>query len=291
MLRQLGQLQDAGAAGEDDFVIVDFSNDSKTVEDAYVAVRSVEGEAHSKFVGAKAGDKFDIDVNAAFVNESDRAAMLKVKKEELAGLNPAFQVSVVNVKTFVPAEESQETYDKLFGEDKVHNSEEFAKAIDERLEANYRQESDYRLGKDIREYLVKKADIKLPEQFLKRWLFHINEGKFTMEQIEAEFDAFLVDYRWQIVRDHLMEKYGLKIEQADMEQAAEAFVSYQYAMYGMGNVPESMIKEAAKSVLKDERQARNIFENVQDQKVISAVRESVSFDTRSVSVEEFRALQ
>ena len=88
-----------------------------------------------------------------------------------------------------------------------------------------------------------------------------------------------------------MEKYGLKIEQADMEQAAEAFVSYQYAMYGMGNVPESMIKEAAKSVLKDERQARNIFENVQDQKVISAVRESVSFDTRSVSVEEFRALQ
>ena len=52
-----------------------------------------------------------------------------------------------------------------------------------------------------------------------------------------------------------------------------------------------MIKEAAKSVLKDERQARNIFENVQDQKVISAVRESVSFDTRSVSVEEFRALQ
>lgn len=291
MLRQLGQLQDAGAAGEDDFVIVDFSNDSKTVEDAYVAVRSVEGEAHSKFVGAKAGDKFDIDVNAAFVNESDRAAMLKVKKEELAGLNPAFQVSVVNVKTFVPAEESQETYDKLFGEDKVHNSEEFAKAIDERLEANYRQESDYRLGKDIRDYLVKKADIKLPEQFLKRWLFHINEGKFTMEQIEAEFDAFLVDYRWQIVRDHLMEKYGLKIEQADMEQAAEAFVSYQYAMYGMGNVPESMIKEAAKSVLKDERQARNIFENVQDQKVISAVRESVSFDTRSVSVEEFRALQ
>ena len=290
MLRQLGQLQDAGAAGEDDFVIVDFSNDSKTVEDAYVAVRSVEGEAHSKFVGAKAGDKFDIDVNAAFVNESDRAAMLKVKKEELAGLNPAFQVSVVNVKTFVPAEESQETYDKLFGEDKVHNSEEFAKAIDERLEANYRQESDYRLGKDIREYLVKKADIKLPEQFLKRWLFHINEGKFTKEEIEKEAPAFFEDFRWQMVRNFLMQKFNLKVDEKEIHDAAQAYVAYQYAAYGMGNVPENLLKESAVRVLQDENTLHRIIENVEAQKVIESVKGAVSLDEDKVSVEKFREL-
>lgn len=291
MLRQLGQLQDVETSGEDDFVIVDFSNDSKTVEDAYVAVRSVAGDAKAKFIGAKAGDSFKIDVNEAFVNESDRAAMLKVKKDELAGLDPLFKVNVVNVKSFVPAEESQETYDKLFGEDKVHNSEEFDRAVDERLAGNYSQESDYRLSKDIREYFVAKADIRLPEAFLKRWLFHINEGKFTMEQIEAEFEAFLVDYRWQIVRDYFMEKYGLKVEMEDMQQAAEAFVSYQYAMYGMGGVPQDMVKEAAKSVLADEKQSRNIFESVQDQKVLTELKKHIGLDPKEISVEDFRELK
>lgn len=291
MLRQLGQLQDVEVSGEEDFVIVDFSNESKTVESVYVSVRSVSGDAHSLFVGAKPGDQFDINVNEAFENESDRAAMLKVKKEELGSLEPAFHVTVTNVKSFIPAEESQESYDKLFGEDKVHNSDEFDKAVAERLADNYRQESDYRLSKDIRNYFVEKADIKLPESFLKRWLFKMNESKFTMEQIENEFDAFLVDYRWQLVRDYLMEKYELKIEQVDMEQAAEAFVAYQYAMYGMGNVPQSMLKEAAKSVLNDEKQARNIFENVQDQKVITELKKNVSFVSKKISVEKFRELK
>lgn len=291
MLRQFGELQDGEVAGEEDFLIVDFENEGTTVNDVYVAVRSVSEAAKSKFVGAKAGDKFEVNVNEAFENESDRAAMLKVKKEELAGINPVFNVTVLNVKTFVDAEENQETYDKIFGEDKVHNSEEFDKAVTERLQANYRQEADYRLSKDIKEYFVKKADIALPEEFLKRWLLHINEGKFTAEQIDAEFPQFLADYRWQMVREYVMRKFDVKIEQKDMEEAARSFVAYQYAMYGMGNVPEQLLAEAAKNVLNDERQARQVFESVEDQKVFAVLKENVTLTSKKISVEKFRELK
>ena len=109
LLRQFGSLTDAAEAKEDDFVIVDFSQEDKTVEGSYVGVKNVEGEAKKSFLGAKAGDQFDVNVNEAFTNESDRAYMLKVKKEELAGLNPEFHVTVKEVKTFAPAEENQET--------------------------------------------------------------------------------------------------------------------------------------------------------------------------------------
>ena len=93
--------------------------------------------------------------------------MLKVKKEELEGIQPVFKVKVVNVKTYVPAEESQDVYDKIFGKDKVHSSEEFDAAIEERLKENYKQEADYRLSKDLRNYFMDKANISLPEAFLK----------------------------------------------------------------------------------------------------------------------------
>lgn len=290
MLKQFGGLQEAETAGEDDFVMADLTNGEVSVESAYIAIRKVEGAAHESFVGCKAGEEFEVNVNEAFTDETDRASMLKLKKEDLAALNPSFKVKVVNVKTFVPAEENQETYDKLFGADKVHNSEEFDAAIEQRLSDDYKQEADYRLSKDIREYLMNKANVALPEDFLKRWLFNVNEGKFTKEQIEKEFPEFLVDFRWQMIRDFLMKKYALKVEEKDLKEAALAYVSYQYAMYGMGNVPQDLLENAAQQVLSDEKQSRNIYDNVEVQKVIGAVKGAISFDPKKISVEDFRVL-
>lgn len=290
LLRQFGSLTDAEQAGEDDFVIVDFAQEGKTVEGSYVGVKNVEGEAKSKFLGAKVGDQFDVNVNEAFTNESDRAYMLKVKKEELASLAPEFHVTVKEVKTFAPAEENQETYDKIFGENQVHNAEEFDKAVTARLEENYKQESDYKLSKDLREYLVKKADIKLPEEFLKRWLFNINDGKFSKEEIEKEAPAFFEDFRWQMVRGYLMQKFDLKIEEKDVHEAAQAYVAYQYASYGMGNVPEAILKDSVARVLQDENTSRRIVENVEATKVIEAVKGAVTLKAEKVSVEDFRTL-
>lgn len=290
LLRQFGSLTDAEQAGEDDFVIVDFAQEGKTVEGSYVGVKNVEGEAKSKFLGAKVGDQFDVNVNEAFTNESDRAYMLKVKKEELASIAPEFHVTVKEVKTFAPAEENQETYDKIFGENQVHNAEEFDKAVTARLEENYKQESDYKLSKDLREYLVKKADIKLPEEFLKRWLFNINDGKFSKEEIEKEAPAFFEDFRWQMVRGYIMQKLDLKIEEKDVHEAAQAYVAYQYASYGMGNVPEAILKDSVARVLQDENTSRRIVENVEATKVIEAVKGAVTLKAEKVSVEDFRTL-
>ena len=290
MLRQYGSLQEGEAAGEEDYVIADFRQGDKASEGAYVAVSKVEGDAKAKFVGAKSGDTFDVNVNEAFVNETDRSSMLKVSKDELAALDPVWNVTVVNVKTFVPAEENQETYDKIFGEGVVNTAEEFEAKVTERIQNSYNQESDYKLSQDIQAYLVKKADVKLPEAFLKRWLYENNKEKFTMEQVEKDFDAFLKDFRWQLVRESLMKKFDLKIDDKDMLDAAKGFAAYQYAMYGMPNVPEQLLSEAAVELLKDERRHRNLVESVESEKVISAVKEVITISNRKITEEKFRAL-
>ena len=50
-----------------------------------------------------------------------------------------------------------------------------------------------------------------------------------------------------------MRKFELKIEEQDIREVANAFVSYQYAMYGLSNVPEDILKEAAVNMLQDQR--------------------------------------
>lgn len=291
LLRQYGSLEDGEAAGEEDFLIADFEQGDMKIEGTYVALRNVDEKVRPSFVGLKPGDSIDVDVNAAFTNETDRASLLKVKKEELAGIQPVFRMTVKTVKTFKPAELNQDTYDRIFGEGEVKSEDEFDKKIADRLAAEYAQESEFRFSRDAREYLVNKAAISLPEKFLKRWITVTNEGKFTQEEIDREFPSFLNDFRWQMVRGFLAEKYNVKVEEDDMFSAAKAFASYQFAMYGLANVPDEQLATYAKSVLANDKERGRIYEQVEEQKVLNAVRADVTLKNKKISVEKFRELK
>lgn len=291
LLKQYGSLEDGEAAKAEDFIIVDFEQGETRIEGTYVALRNVSEAVRPSFIGLKPGDSIDVNVNDAFTNEEDRAAMLKVKKEELASLDPVYRMTVKNVKTFVPAPLTQETFDKIFGEGNVKSEEEFDARIAERLAAEYSQESDFRFSKDARNYLVKKAGISLPEKFLKRWIYVANDGKFTMEDIEKEFDLFLDDYRWQMVRNYLMEKYSVKIEEADLLASAKGLAAYQFAMYGINNVPDDQLESYARTILSQEKDGRRVLEQVEDSKTVAAVKEAVTVKPESISVEKFRELK
>ena len=287
ILKQYGSLEEGKKAKADDFIIVDFEQGDLKVEGTYVALRSISEAAKASFVGVKAGDVLDVNVNEAFENETDRAAMLKVSKDELAGLDPVFKMTVKNVKTFVNAPLTEETFEKAFG---VKTEAEFDAKIEERIRAEYSQEADFRFSKDARKFLLEKADVTIAEKFLKRWVYVVNEGKFTMEDIEKDWDLFIADYKWQMVRNYLMDKYEVKIDEADLLASAKGFAAYQFAMYGMNNVPEEQLESFAKNILSQEEQGRRILDQVENEKTVAAVREVVTLKKKKISVDKFREL-
>ena len=214
-------------------------------------------------------------------------------------LNPKVDVEVtkddtVNEYTITVTEKAKkEMKDNLRKYDeskKDKTDEELEDEVVEYLKNNYKQEANYRLSKDIRDYLVQKANLTVPEEFLKRWLTLMNKDKVDEQTIEKEFPAFLEDYKWQLVRGHLLDSLGLKIEQKDIQEAAESYVRYQYAMYGMGGVPDDIVKESAKNVLSDEKQFNRVIEQVEDNKVLDAVKGIIKITPKRISVDKFRAL-
>ena len=187
--------------------------------------------------------------------------------------------------------EMAENLKKYYADKKEEKSDEdVEKEVTERLKSEYKSESDWRLGADIRRYFVDKADVKLPEAFLKRWLQATND-KVKPEDLEKEFPGFLADFRWQLVRSEFMKSFGFKIEKADLEEAAKAYVTYQYAMYGMGNVPEDIIAGSVKQMLEDRGQIDRLAEQVEDRKVMEKLRELVTLTPKKITSEKFRELK
>jgi len=184
-----------------------------------------------------------------------------------------------------------ENLKKYYEEKKETKTDEEVEAeVTERLKEQYKQEAEWRVSKDIRDYFVNKAGIELPEAFLKRWLFVANQGKFSKEDIEKEFSGFAADFKWQMVRGKLMEKFGIKISQDDITKAAQDYVAYQYAMYGMANLPAELLTNAVNSVLSDSKQLDRLVEQVEDTKVIDKIKETITLKSQKISATKFREL-
>jgi len=290
LLKQYGKLENTEVIENDDFVIVDLVQGETRVEGTYVALRSVSEAAKAEFIGKKAGDSFDLDVNNAFENETDRAAMLKVKKEELEGMDPIFNVTIKEVKRFAEAVADKDLFDRLFGEGVVNNEEEFDAKIVERMKGEYSQESDYRFMLDARDTLIQTAAIKLPEEFLKRWLYTVNEGKFTMEEIEKDFHLFAQDFRWQMIRESVKKEQSIEVTREDLVNHAKKVAAYQFAMYGLPNVPEQQLNQYAESLLANEKEGRRIYEKVEDDLVLDYVRSVVTLESKPISIDELHKL-
>ena len=291
MLKQFGKLENVDVIKDEDFIIADLEQGETKIEGTYITLRQIEdADVKALFIGKKPGDSFELDVNKAFVNETDRAALLKVSKDELANINPLYNVTVKEVKTFVEAEQNQDLYDRLFGEGEVKSEAEFEGKIAERIAKEYEQESAYRFMLDAREYLLNKTNIQVPEQFMIKWLYTINEGKFSMEDIEKDFALFLKDFRWQLIRQYICKEQNIQITREDVLAVAKHIAGYQFAMYGLNNVPDEQLTQYAESLLGNEKEGRRIYEKTEEDKVLAYVKSVVSLDVKDITIDELHKL-
>jgi FKBP-type peptidyl-prolyl cis-trans isomerase (trigger factor) len=204
---------------------------------------------------------------------------------------PSYSITV-SAKDKAPMIENLKKYYEEHKEEgqEAKTDEEIDKEVTERLKNQYKNEAEWRLTKDIRDFYIAKAGVQLPEAFLKRWLVEANGGKVTAEDVEKDFPGFAEDFKWQLVRGSLMQKWGFKVEEQDLHEQAEAFARYQYAMYGIGNVPDEMVKEMAVNMLQDQKQVDRLVEQIEDRKVLDKIKETMTLKATKISAAKFREL-
>ena len=158
------------------------------VEEATLSVEMIKDDKLKKTVlSSKKGDLLNMDLKKAYPSDAELAGILKIDKSLVAQLPQNFQVTVKDINLFKNAEVNQELFDKVYGEGVIKDEKEFREKIAEEAKKGLIQDSNYRFRIDAKDALIKKFKSALPNDFLKRWLLLINEGKYDMEQIEKEF--------------------------------------------------------------------------------------------------------
>ena len=243
------------------------------------------------FDGAKPGDIITFNPKKAYPdNDAEVAALLKLKKEEVADLAADFSYQVTEISRYVSAPVDQKLFDSVFGEGNVKSEEEFRARIAEGLKAQLAADSEYRFLLDVRKYAEEKVgELTFPEALLKRVMISNNKDKGE-EYVEKNFEGSIRELKWHLIKEQLVTANGIKIDDSDVKNVAVEAARAQFAQYGMNDVPDEYLQNYADEMIKKRENVDGLVDRAIDRKLTAALKNVVKMDVKSISIDDFNKL-
>lgn len=263
------------------------------VENGIVSPQHFTDEAQRElFAGKHVGDSVVFNPAATCNgNETELSSMLNVDKSETSAHHGDFRMDIKEIIVLKPAELGEEYYKLAFGPDtEVKDEESYRKAVREMIEASLEGDSNYRFTIDAKNAIMNEVGtLELPWDILKDFLLENNE-RLTEENFDAERPAIEKDVEWELEKEQVASKLDLQVTEEDLLNTASILARQQFAQFGMANPPAEAVERFARDIMKDERYRGQLYNQTADTKLFAGVRNAVTLDEKTVSVEEFNNL-
>ncbi len=286
-LRKFGRLVDVDVVENDEALTCKLDSEAMQVDDAYVGLISMSEEERAPFIGKKVGDKLSVNVNELYKTESQRASILGVKAEELKDIDPMFELEITKIRKFADPELNEEFFKMAFPAGDVTSEAQLDEYVDQQIAKELARESDNLFAAQMSVFAREKANLQMPVEFLKRWLVTINEGRFSMEEIERDFEGFIKMFSWNYIQKRIIEAEEIVVTPEEAMTEAKAQAQAQLAQYGMGVAPDDMLENYGKQILSNKEQGQKIYEMMFERKVVASLKEKITVEEQTISLEEF----
>jgi trigger factor len=242
--------------------------------------------AKQKLIGAKKEDKIIINCKDLYAEPVELSISLGIDKELAETLTCNLQLSVKNIARMDDAELNKELFTKVYGDSSIKTEEEFRNKVKEELASMFAQDSDRKFFTEVEKTLVDTINPALPEDFLKRWLMAVNDKPVTMEQLNAEFDAWGRSMKWKLIENKIIKGNNLSVTAEEATEEAKRFVRSHFARYGQ--IPEEQeVEKTAISILQKDKEAEKIYENLYYTKILGLFKSKYKLNNKELSYNEF----
>lgn len=244
------------------------------------------------FIGKKKEDVVEAKISSLFEEAHVLAHLLGLKTEEAAELHGKYSFKIININRNEDAEMNQELFDKTFGKDIVTDEADFRAKLQETIIENYKRESDLLLKSDIKQVAVEHIAIEFPNEFLKRWLLLTNQGKVTAEQIEQEYDMYLKELKWNLIKNKIAKDHGLTVEEVEIIEFTKNGLKRQFGNMEFTGEMEETLNKIVENQLKQDKGVNYMkaYEEILGEKVSALVSGQTKLTDKKITVEEFEKI-
>ena len=263
-----------------------------TVEGAIMMPEYIKvDEQKALFQGAKLGDIITFNPKKAYPeNSGELQGLLKVSREEAENVTADFSYQITEISRYTKADVNQELFDQVYGQGNIADEKAFRERIAQDLKAQFATDSDFRFMQDLRKYCEDKVgELTFPEEALKRIMLNNNKDKGA-EYVEKNFEASIKELKWHLIKEQLVAANNIKIEDADVKDAAKEAARAQFAQYGMNNVPDEYLENYAADMLKKKEYVDNLVDRAIDRKLTEVLKKVVKLNEKEITLDEFNKL-
>lgn len=263
------------------------------VNDGIIAPFTFKSETEAKkFEGTKVGDKVVFNpFDTCDGNEAEIASMLHINRDQIESARGNFEMNISEFVVNKPAELGEEYYKKVFGEDKVHNEEEYRKAVADIIAQALQPNSNSLFVRNTEDYLMETygAGMALPVDFLRKFMLRTN-SEIKEADVEGIVERNLPGIKWEIIESKAAEMLQVKVVEDDVKEAARQVGMQQLQQYGMAHMADQLLDYYVENMLKDENQRRRLAQSAFNNKLFQGIHNAVKLEEKTVSLDEFRSI-
>lgn len=263
-----------------------------TVEGAILMPSYIKVEDQKKiFENAKLGDVITFNPRKAYPeNDSELSSLLKIERDQVAKYTGDFSFQITEINHFQKHEVNQELFDTVYGKDTIKDEKSFREKIAEGLKTQLATDSDFRFIQDVRTHCEKKVGkLEYPDALLKKIMLANNKDK-DQAFVDKNYDGSIKELTWHLIKEQLVAANKVKIEDADVKDAAKEAARAQFAQYGMNNIPEEYIEHYADDMLKKQESAQPLVDRAVDRKLTEILKGVVKLNPKEVSLDDFNKM-
>lgn len=250
-------------------------------------LNAIKKEAdRKKFFGKKVGDSLKLKPQN-IADEATVASWLDIDPKYIQELKAEFQFEIEKINRMIPTEINTDFFDKIYGEGVVKSKEEMQSKVREEMEKGFETHTNQLFERDVQDFLMKKAKLQLPDEFMKKWLQSASEQPITAEQIEEEYENYSDGFKWQLIENKIIRDHQIQLTQEEVKQHAIQLIRKQLAGMGQNFMDEQQLEETADRILSNQEETKRISDELLREKLNKLYQNTVKVKEREISYDDF----
>lgn len=218
----------------------------------------------------------------------DTAEAAETSGEEKSGLPAEAGLPIEPAPpVMIPAELTSELFEKVYPGETIETIEQFRERIRKDASASLTQETDKIFFSKAVDTLVKNTSFDLPDEFLKRWLLDNNEGKFTPEQIEKDYDSFRESMKWQLIENRIIKEHDIRVSDEDIKDYIKNVMLRRVGTEFVDPEMEKRYDSIVDSFMQNKEQVQRINDQLYNARLMGLFKTTLNVVKKEVSYDEF----
>ncbi len=301
LMTKYGNLQDAEAVTDPENVVnVVFQECDKDGNpligapstDDSILLKYFSDSMQSDLKGKKKDDVFFLQLKDAFPDKEREWIFsdLGLDKADALSGEKYFRMTITKIGLVEKRELNEEFFNQVLPGKEIKTPIAFRDALKEQLQQQWDDASKSQLHDQIYHILLD-TPMKLPDEFLKRWIAIGGEKRKTADEAEREYPAFANQLKWTLISDKIISDNKIDVSPEEVKNNMREEIMRYFGQANSSPEDNQWIDSYIDRMMTDQKQVDNSYRKVLTDKLFNFLETQVTPEEKQSSPEELMAMQ